>query len=312
MDISVVIPTYNRAKSIGAAVESVLSQLGQSDELILVDDGSQDDTAAVAAARWGGDSRVRFIRQENAGVGVARNTGIAAARGGYIALLDSDDLWMPWTLELMRGAIEAHSRPAVVAGSQFVFRSEQELEGGRARRGSTRQEHFPTTRDLFARVVSLPVTGAIFRADVLKGSGGFVTERVNAEDSDLLLRISSSPGCVYIFEPPLYAVGRVGEQARTGLSMDPDKIHRGMRMMLQRERAGMYGGAEGRSLRRAYIAACIRSATVALADLGAAGRGWDLYRRTLGMNAGLGRWRFIVAAPLLLTRSMVRGRRAAG
>lgn len=297
MKFSVVIPTYNRAGRIMPTLESVLSQIGPEDEVVLVDDGGTDNTAEVVAPLGG---RVRYIRQANGGPGTARNTGIAAAGGDYIALLDSDDLWMPWTMDLVRDAIERQGRPAVIAGEQYVFRDEEELRKGREGRAPARQEMFTTLRDLFAKVVSLPVTGAFFRADVLKQSGGFITERINAEDGDLILRICGAPGCVYFFEPPLYAVGRVGDHRRVGLSMDPGKVHRGMRKLLEREGSGMYGGAEGRLLRWAYITASIRSAVFSLAHLGARREGWDLYWRTLVMNLRLLRLRFLLGAPLIL------------
>jgi glycosyltransferase involved in cell wall biosynthesis len=102
--ISAVIPTYNRAALVCRAVESVLSQEGPPDELIVVDDGSTDGTAE-ALARFG--SRVRRIHRPNAGVAAARNAGVLAAAGQWIALLDDDDVWLPGHLARMRHAIAA-------------------------------------------------------------------------------------------------------------------------------------------------------------------------------------------------------------
>ena len=94
--VSVVIPTYNRSAICRAAVESVLAQTYPNVEVIVVDDGSTDDTRDAIARV---NSRVQVIWQHNAGVSAARNTGMAAARGEYIAFLDSDDRWLPWKLE---------------------------------------------------------------------------------------------------------------------------------------------------------------------------------------------------------------------
>lgn len=96
--VSVIIPTYDRSLDCLRAVESVLSQTHSNIEVLVVDDGSTDDTADVF--RRLGDPRVRYIQQDNAGVSAARNTGFAHARGEYIALLDSDDTWLPWKLEI--------------------------------------------------------------------------------------------------------------------------------------------------------------------------------------------------------------------
>ena len=94
--VSVIIPTFNRCGFLGRAVDSVLEQTGPSFELIVVDDGSTDTTFDLLA---GYGDRIEMIRQSNLGVSAARNAGIRSARGEYIALLDSDDYWLPGKLE---------------------------------------------------------------------------------------------------------------------------------------------------------------------------------------------------------------------
>ena len=89
---SVIIPVYNRASVLGAAIRSVLAQSCQDFEIVVVDDGSQDDPASIVRAF--GDPRIRFIAQENQGGGAARNTAIDAAHGRFIAPLDSDDIFL--------------------------------------------------------------------------------------------------------------------------------------------------------------------------------------------------------------------------
>lgn len=96
--VSVIIPAYNYARFLPQAIESVITQTLRDFELIIVDDGSTDDTAAVAR-KYLSDLRVRYICQENRGLSAARNTGIRQARGEYIALLDADDVWLPLKLE---------------------------------------------------------------------------------------------------------------------------------------------------------------------------------------------------------------------
>lgn len=98
--VSVVIPTFNRAYCLPGAIDSVLAQTHGDIELIIVDDGSTDGTEGLLQKKYAGDRRIRYLRQENQGVSAARNLGLARAKGHYIALLDSDDVWMPWKLEL--------------------------------------------------------------------------------------------------------------------------------------------------------------------------------------------------------------------
>jgi glycosyltransferase involved in cell wall biosynthesis len=95
--VSVIVPTYNRADTIKRAIASVQAQTFQDWELIVVDDGSTDDTSSVIA---GLDPRMVVIRQENQGISGARNTGLMSSTGQYIAFLDSDDEWLPHHLEL--------------------------------------------------------------------------------------------------------------------------------------------------------------------------------------------------------------------
>ncbi len=91
--VSIILPTYNRAKFLPRCLDTVFAQTYENWELIIIDDGSTDNTASVVEMY--GDARVRYIYQQNQGVSAARNTGIARSRGEYIALLDSDDEWLP-------------------------------------------------------------------------------------------------------------------------------------------------------------------------------------------------------------------------
>ncbi|MEZ5941931.1 MAG: glycosyltransferase [Planctomycetaceae bacterium] len=98
--VSVIVPTYNRALYISEAIESALSQTHPNVEILIVDDGSKDNTPEIVAELAARDARVRYFRQENAGVSAARNKAILESRGDFIAFLDSDDVWHPWKIEL--------------------------------------------------------------------------------------------------------------------------------------------------------------------------------------------------------------------
>jgi glycosyltransferase involved in cell wall biosynthesis/CelD/BcsL family acetyltransferase involved in cellulose biosynthesis len=103
--ISIVMPTYNRGDTIQRAIASIHAQSWSDWELLVVDDGSTDDTASRLA---GLDPRIRFLRQENQGVTAARNTGLAAVKGELVAFLDSDDEWLPHHLALAAAFFAAH------------------------------------------------------------------------------------------------------------------------------------------------------------------------------------------------------------
>ncbi len=111
-EISVVLPTYNRAHLVGRAIQSVLNQTHQDFEIIIVDDGSSDNTEEIVNNYT--DVRIRYVRhQQNRGSGAARNTGIKLAKGEYIAFQDSDDEWLPQKLEMQ---IEAFKRASLEVG----------------------------------------------------------------------------------------------------------------------------------------------------------------------------------------------------
>ncbi len=96
--VSVIVPTHNRAYCICKSLDSVVAQTHANWEILVVDDGSTDETRQLIADTYGHDQRIRYLYQPNAGVSHARNTGIAQSRGDFVAFLDSDDLWKPWKL----------------------------------------------------------------------------------------------------------------------------------------------------------------------------------------------------------------------
>src|SRR5688572_7104465 len=104
--VSAVIPTFNRRDDVVIAVGTVVAQTypAASLEIIVVDDGGTDDTEAALRARFG--DRVRYLKKPNGGVSSARNHGMAAARGDYLALLDSDDEWLPTHVEAQAGFLD--------------------------------------------------------------------------------------------------------------------------------------------------------------------------------------------------------------
>jgi glycosyltransferase involved in cell wall biosynthesis len=197
---SVVIPTYNRAPFLQKTLASVLAQTCQDFELIVVDDGSTDTTPQVLES-FG--ARVRVLQQKNRGPGAARNLGARHATGEYLAFLDSDDLWFPWTLATYAQIINEHKRPTLIAGTLKYFYEETELDGLAAT---------PLALESFADYFSASGRGRycgtcqmLVRRTALLDVGGFAEEKFNAEDHDLVMRLGTAPGFVFVTAPDMIA-----------------------------------------------------------------------------------------------------------
>ena len=117
LNVSVIIPTYNRADTIDKAIESVLAQSLMGTEVIVVDDGSEDNTAEIVSNYDG----VRYVFQEHRGISAARNKGLELARSEWIAWLDSDDLWHKDKLRLQTEYIEAHPECRILFTAYSTF-----------------------------------------------------------------------------------------------------------------------------------------------------------------------------------------------
>ena len=104
--VSVIIPTFNRAYCLAKAIDSARTQTHQNTEIIVLDDGSTDGTRGLIEQSYAGDPRVRYFFHENRGVTATRNRGLSLAHGDYVALLDSDDMWSSWKLELQLACME--------------------------------------------------------------------------------------------------------------------------------------------------------------------------------------------------------------
>ncbi len=181
MDISVVIPTYNRASLLPRALDSVLRQSYPAREIIVVDDGSTDETAKLLD-RYG--SSVIVIRQENRGVSAARNRGIEQATGEWIALLDSDDAWMPRKLRNQKEF--HHNNPALE-----IFQS-REIWIRNGRRVNLRKKHQKTGGWIFTQSLPLCIvspSAVIFKKSLWRETGGFDPGLPVAEDYDFWLRV---------------------------------------------------------------------------------------------------------------------------
>lgn len=186
--ISAVIPVYNCERYIGRAVESVLGQTYQNIECIVVDDGSTDGTVAALAPF---SERIRLIRQKNSGASSARNTGIEAANGEFIAFLDSDDYWISTKIEIQMQILIDHPELALVC-CDFSWLSDTTNP---AYIDSRHPKLNPDAIDLQDGLLDLlpnPYLGTptvMVRSDVTKELGGFDTSLPVGEDLDFYFRV---------------------------------------------------------------------------------------------------------------------------
>jgi glycosyltransferase involved in cell wall biosynthesis len=183
--VSVILPTYNRGHFIAEAVESVLSQSFTDFEIIVVDDGSSDNTAEVMQGI--ADPRVIYLRQANQGRSNARNHALSRARGRYIAFLDSDDLFMPGKLAMQVEYLDAH------AGTGMVYTSAHCIDYS----GNPLAENYRAsvsgwiyTSIAFFRPVTITLPTVMARRELFEKAGGFDENMHRFEDTDMWRRIS--------------------------------------------------------------------------------------------------------------------------
>lgn len=169
--VSVIVPTYDRANLLADAIESICAQGVGDLEIVVVDDGSSDGTESLLASL---DAPIRYLRQEHKGVSAARNRGLAAAAGGLIAFLDSDDVWPAGSLPVRRAFLDARPDVEVVHGRTRVVD-----RGASHSRSGVEKEARPT-----------PLLGSMLcRRSVFDLVGPFDEELHHAEDVEWLARM---------------------------------------------------------------------------------------------------------------------------
>ena len=243
--ISVVIPTFNYGRFVVEAVASALDQTYTNREVIVVDDGSTDGTRAVLAPYI---DRVRYLYQENQGLSAARNTGIGAARGEWVALLDSDDVWHPRKLEVQARSIGDHPEAGLVASGSLVGAGPP----------------WPTI-DLQVDAVATPISyedlvfrsrfgpsGVLVRKACFDSVGLFDHELSAAEDRDMWLRLARRYP-VDLLDTPLWWYRVHGaSMSRNAILMEANEE--------QVLRKALSGGASRRLRRRAFSHAAFSAA----------------------------------------------------
>jgi glycosyltransferase involved in cell wall biosynthesis len=226
--VSVIIPTFNRASVLPEAVASALGQLHSDVEVIVVDDGSSDGTRELLMRAFGGDARVHYRYEKNAGVAAARNAGLEVSTGDYVAFLDSDDAWKPWHLHLALACLErlpeagmiwtnmdtVDTNGAVIAPSYLTtllaayrYFSLDELFSRRIRLSDVgldmpdvSRDHWLYVGDVFSPMVmgNLVLTSStVMRRDCLDRVGRFDDHFTSGEDHEFFLRVSRQGPVAY-------------------------------------------------------------------------------------------------------------------
>lgn len=225
--ISVIIPTYNRWPVITRAIDSVLAQTAQPDDIVVVDDGSTDNTVENLKSRYG--DQINIIQTHNHGVSAARNHGIENTRGDWIALLDSDDQWLPDKLKLQMDVIKNNNDCVLCHTDEIWIRN--------GVRVNQMNKHKKSGGDIFENCLPLCVispSSAIIKRELFSTIGLFDTTLPACEDYDLWLRICASHKTDYLQEKLLVKYGGHEDQlSRKHWGMDRFRIKALQKLLTQ-------------------------------------------------------------------------------
>ena len=190
LPVSVVIPTYNRCKTLQKALDSVLSQSFPPDEVIVIDDGSNDDTGAMVKTKF---PHVQYHFQSNKGVSHARNYGIRKAKGDWIAFLDSDDEWLPDKLKMQQSALINKAEMKICHTEEIWIRN--------GKRANQMNKHKKTGGCIFQHclpICAMSPSSILIHRTVFDDVGVFDESLPACEDYDLWLRITAKYPVLFI------------------------------------------------------------------------------------------------------------------
>jgi glycosyltransferase involved in cell wall biosynthesis len=240
--ISVIIPAYNAAWCIRRAIDSVLAQDFHEHELIVVDDGSKDDTAAILAD-YG--EAVRVISKPNGGLSSARNAGIAAARGEFVAFLDADDWWLPAKLARQVALMDAHPDLLFCSTASAVLTPAGiRLEDWRCGTGNA-----TTLESIFAANAYVAGSGSavLAKREAFSRAGGFDENLRSLEDIDMWMRLAALGGFACI-DVALVNI----EKSATSMSGNLDVMRSAAIHVMRKNRGLLPANLRGGFWRKAY------------------------------------------------------------
>ena len=292
---TVITPVYNRAALLRRTLHSVIAQSFEDFEMIVVDDGSTDGSAEAAQAI---DPRVHVLQQANQGPGAARNLALQHATGEYIAFLDSDDLWFPWSLEYYAKAISKHSQPSFIVGKVIRFHDETELSGQKS-------SHLETL--VFSDYLAsgdewrwYGLSSFVIKRELINSVGGFPQEAINGEDSDLALRLGTAPEFIQITSPAMFGY----REHAGGVRHVPGKNLAGDLYRIAMEKGGRYPGGNHRRLERwRILSPHLRTNSLECLRGGLRTEAWKIYRHTFRWHVALGRWKYLAAFPVVAIKT---------
>ncbi|MBM9593842.1 glycosyltransferase family 2 protein [Roseitranquillus sediminis] len=301
--LSVLVPLYDRAWSIGDCLGSIALPQDGSVEVIVVDDGSTDGSAGVArqaAAGMGGGASIEVVEQANAGPGAARNAAAARAQGGWLVLIDSDDMWFPWTIEVLRAELAALPPEVGMAFLAHVPFAEAADLADIARAAPARRIHpsFYAAAEAETAIEFKSANVAI-RRDRFEAVGGFAEGVRQQEDTDLFMRLGGP--VALLTAPPLVAVRTLRGDSLTG---NVAYMVQGIDWLAAQDARGAYTGT--RAERARLIA---RRLVRRMRELFAAGHpalAYRLYLRHGRYLAAAGLWRYVWRVPLTPLLHVVR------
>lgn len=289
MRFSIIIPTYNRVDLLRETLESLPYNDTRLREIIVIDDGSSDTTVEFVTQFH---PEVKLLCQKNSGPGSARNRGIEAATGDWIAFLDSDDLWFPWTLDHLEAAI-------VETNASLLF---------------LKPVRFSNSKDLSSlvdhsgeQICSFEVFGDYFASgDVWRwwGASSFAVRRtaigtvrfselsINGEDSDWVMKLGDDVRVVQLNGAPTFAYREHGANLMSNWSKTLD----GAMNLVSNEIAGVYPGGEKRAReRRRILGRHLRPIILETLRRGQRGDALQLFRRTWHWSVEERRFRYLGA-----------------
>jgi glycosyltransferase involved in cell wall biosynthesis len=238
---SILTPVFNRERYVREAIDSILSQAFTDYEVFVIDDGSTDQTPQRLES-YG--TRIKVIRQANRGAEVARNTAAAAAQGEYLALLDSDDLFLPGALATYDRVIRRFDSPPLIIGSMLHFRDGQPIA---AETGASRPVEVLRYPDYLSKDISIGLytSRIVIRKSVFDQVGGFrnsTPATSHLDDYNLILKVGTYGPCIFVQHP--YTVAY--RQHDTNMIRNLRAVADGALVLARSEREGQYPGGRRR------------------------------------------------------------------